>query len=184
MDISQWKERLEMEREQKDWFFTSHPQSPLSLQDRRAFQGLAYWPPNPDYCFELELHEHEDREVIDVADTGGQQRNLWRWGEFRFELAGRHCTLQAYKSDPGEERLFVPFRDQTSGKESYGAGRYLDLEPARHLTSEGKWLVDFNEAYNPWCAYGEDYACPFVPPENWLQVPIRAGEKKYPLGEK
>ena len=184
MDVSRWKQRLEMGREEKDQFFASHPQSPLSLQDRRAFQGLAYWPPDPDYCFELELHEREDRKVMQVADTSGQQRSLWRWGEFRFELAGRQCTLQAYKGDPGEERLFVAFRDETSGRETYGAGRYLDLDPRRHLSREGKWVVDFNEAYNPWCAYSEDYACPFVPPENWLQVPIRAGEKKYPLREK
>jgi len=118
MDITQWKERLEMERKEKDWFFASHPQSPLPLRDRGAFQGLAYWPADADYRFELELHEHDEKEVIQVADTSGQQRNLWRWGEFRFELAGRNCTLQAYKSNPGEERLFVPFRDQTSGKES------------------------------------------------------------------
>jgi len=184
MDDSRWEQLLEMARKEKDQFFASHPRSPLSLQDCRAFQGLAYWPPDPDYRFELELHEHDHRKAIEVADTSGQQRDLWRWGEFRFQVAGQECTLQAYKSDPGEERLFVPFRDKTSGKESYGAGRYLDLEPARHLTSEGKWVVDFNEAYNPWCAYSEDYVCPFVPPENWLQVPIRAGEKKHPLGEK
>ena len=117
---------------------------------------------------------------MEVADTGGQTRSLWRWGEFRFQVAGQECTLQAYKSDPGEHRLFVPLRDETSGKESYGAGRYLDLEPERHLTEDGRWIVDFNEAYNPWCAY----VCPFVPPENWLRVGLRAGEKSYPLGGK
>jgi uncharacterized protein (DUF1684 family) len=87
-----------------------------------------------------------------------------------------------YKSGPREERLFIPFRDGTCGKETYGAGRYLDLEPAEHLTDEGKWIVDFNEAYNPWCAYSEDYACPFVPPENRLRVPVRAGERNYEHG--
>jgi len=156
----------------------------MSLQDRRAFQGLAYWPPDPEYRFELELHEYDEKEAIGVADTGGQQRSLLRWGEFRFQLAGRQCTLQAYRSDAAEERLFVPFRDQTSGKESYGAGRYLDLEADAHLTEDGRWIVDFNDAYNPWCAYSEDYVCPFVPPENWLEVPVRAGEKQYPLGKK
>jgi len=98
-------------------------------------------------------------------------------------LGGRQCALQAYKSDPGEERLFVPFGDETSGKESYGAGRYLDLERERHQTEGNRWIMDFNEAYNPWCAYSEKYVCPFVPPENWLNVPIRAGEKEYPLGK-
>ena len=184
MDIRHWKERLETARREKDQFFASHPQSPLSPQDRRVFQGLDYWPPDADYRFELQLHEHDEGKTIRVADTSGEQRNLWRWGEFCFKVSGKECTLQVYKSDPDEERLFAPFRDQTSGKETYGAGRYIDLEPARHLTSQGNWVVDFNEAYNPWCAYSEDYACPFVPPENWLRVPIRAGEKKYPLGEK
>ncbi len=184
MDIDQWEKRVEMERRQKDLFLDSHPQSPLSMQDRRTFQGLAYWPPDPEYRYELEMNEHEEKQTVEVADTSGQTRSLWRWGEFRFQLAGQQCTLQAYKSDPGEQRLFVPLRDETSGKESYGAGRYLDLEPERHLTEDGRWIVDFNEAYNPWCAYSEDYVCPFVPPENWLRVAIRAGEKSYPLGGK
>ena len=69
--------------------------------------------------------------------------------------------------------------DVTSGKETYSAGRDLDLEPDRDRTAEGKWILDFNKAYNPWCVYSEDYTCPLVPPENWLEVPIRAGEKNY-----
>lgn len=181
MDLDEWKSRVEMERRQKDMFFAAHPQSPLSLQDRRAFQGLDYWPPHGEQRFELELREYDEKQVIGVADTGGQERNMWRWGEFRFQMAGRECTLHVYKNDPDEARLFLPFRDKTSGEESYGAGRYLDLEPERHLTREGRWILDFNEAYNPWCAYSEHYVCPFVPPENWLEVPVRAGEKMYPL---
>lgn len=182
MDTTLWKQGIEEARKQKDWFFGSHPQSPLPAARRSTFKGLAYYPIDPAYRFGLDLHEHEDKEVVEIGDTAGQMRTLWRWGEFRFPIGGHACTLQAYKSDRGEERLFVPLRDKTSDKETYGAGRYLDLEPARHLTSEGKWIVDFNEAYNPWCAYSEDYACPFVPPENWLQVPVRAGERNYEHG--
>jgi len=181
MDIPRWKTHLETSRRQKDWFFASDPQSPLPLEDRGAFQGLAYWPPDPEYRYELGMDEHDEKQTIEVADTGGQTRRLLRWGEFRFEMAGQRCTLHAYKSDPDEERLFIPFRDETTGKETYSGGRYLDLEPYAHLTEEGKWIVDFNEAYNPWCAYSENYVCPFVPLENWLRVPICAGEKNYPL---
>ncbi len=184
MNLNSWKQQVEAQRREKDAFFASHPQSPLSLQDRRAFRGLAYWPPDPGYRYEIELHEHDEKQIVRVADTSGQTRNLWRWGEFRFQIAGRKCALQAYKSDPHEDRLFIPFRDATSGVQSYGAGRYLDLNPDAHLTKEGKWVLDLNAAYNPWCAYSEDYACPFVPPENWLKVLVRAGEKKYPLGKK
>lgn len=76
----------------------------------------------------------------------------------------------------------MPFKDRTSGKETYGAGRYLDLDPVADRTDDGLWIVDFNRAYNPWCAYSDQYACPFVPPENWLDVSIQAGEKQFPLG--
>jgi uncharacterized protein (DUF1684 family) len=95
--------------------------------------------------------------------------------------------LDYYPPDPGsrfeldlhEERLFIPFKDATSGRETYGAGRYLDLDYQRDRTPEGKWILDLNRAYNPWCAYSVDYVCPFVPLENWLKVPVYAGEKAY-----
>jgi len=182
MNLMQWKQSIEEARKQKDRFFGSHPQSPLPAARRSAFRGLTYYPIDPAYRLELDLHDYEEKDTIEIGDTAGQMRVLWQWSEFRFPLGGQDCTLQAYKNDPGDERLFVPLRDKTSGKETYGAGRYLDLGPARHLTSEGKWVVDFNEAYNPWCAYSADYACPFVPPENWLQVPVRAGERSYEHG--
>jgi len=121
--------------------------------------------------------------VMRLAGTSGQERNLWRWGEFRFRLAGRQCALQACRSGPAERRRFVPFRDGTSGKETYGAGRHLDLEPQTLLSQDGKWVVDFNDAYNPSCAYSEHYVCPFVRPQNGLGVAVRAGEKKYPPGK-
>ena len=113
---------------------------------------------------------------------GGVQEFL-RWGAFRFSIGDETCTLQAYKGASEEESLFVLFRDATSGEETYPAGRYLDLDPGRDLAAEGKWILDFNKAYNPWCAYSESYTCPLVPLENWLKVPVRAGEKNYALGE-
>ncbi len=181
MDVSKWKEHLEKDREEKDWFFANHWQSPVLLQDRAKFKGLDYFPPDPNYRFELELHEHREKKTVKMAYSKGEEREFIRWGEFRFRIEGKECTLQAYKSDPREERLFIPFKDATSGKETYGAGRYLDLEPGRNRTPSGRWILDFNRAYNPWCAYNEMYTCPFILPENWLDVPIRAGEKKYPL---
>jgi len=75
----------------------------------------------------------------------------------------------------GRETLFIPFKDATSGKETYGAARYLEIEE----TEVGIFLVDFNKAYNPYCAYSEAYSCPFPPRENWLEVAIKAGEKKF-----
>jgi uncharacterized protein (DUF1684 family) len=183
MEISKWEREIKMEREQKDVFFAEHFQSPIPFEDRNKFKGLDYYPPNPDYCFELELHEHSQKKKLEIEDTIGNVRNLIRWGEFRFNVGNEEYKIQAYKANPSEERLFIPFRDVTSGKQTYGAGRYLDLNPEEHITSEGKWILDFNRAYNPWCAYSKNYVCPFVPPENWLKVYIPAGEKKYSLKE-
>jgi len=181
MDVAKWRKTIENQREQKDEFFILHPQSPIPLESRSHFGGLSYYPPDVNYRFELELQEHPNKKVVKIEDTGGNIRDLIRWGELHFTIGGEECTLQAYQSEPGETRFFIPFRDGTSNKETYGAGRYLDLEPDSHMTSAGKWILDFNQAYNPWCAYSEDYVCPFVPPENWLKVPIRVGEKNYHL---
>jgi hypothetical protein len=183
MSVDEWEHRVVTERRAKDAYFASHPQSPIPRRDRQRFRGLAYWPPDPRYRYELELREHSKKKIVKVVDTYRQIRKLWRWGEFRFRIGDRECALQAYRSEPDDGRLFVPFKDATSGAESYGAGRYLDLNPAEDVTQEGKWVFDLNAAYNPWCAYSDDYACPVVPPENWLKALVRAGEKKYPLGK-
>lgn len=175
-----WEERLDYERKEKDSFFAAHWQSPIPVQERPEFMGLSYYPIDPNFRFELELLEHSNKSTIQVEDTKGVIRQFLRWGEFRFNVGNKECTLQAYKSSPEEERLFIPFRDETSDKETYGAGRYLDLD-SRDRTTNGRWILDFNKTYNPWCAYSENYACPFVPPENWLKIPIKAGEKNYPL---
>jgi len=178
MDISEWKRKLELERENKDKFFRKYLQSPISIEERSTFKGLNYYPADRKYRFELELHEHKKKEKIRVQDTQGNERELLCWGEFRFKIDDNECVLQVYKINPIEEKIFIPFRDTTNSEETYGAGRYIDLEPGEYY-SEGKWVLDFNKAYNPWCAYSAYYACPFVPPENWLKVPVRAGEKNY-----
>ncbi len=179
--ISDWKADIEMQRKEKDRFFAIHPQSPIPAEHRGQFEGLEYYPVDLAYRFELELYEHSDKKALQIEDTGGNARNFLRWGEFRFTIAGKECKLQAYKSEAAEQRLFIPFKDTTSGKETYGAGRYLDLDYDSDRTHDGDWILDFNKAYNPWCAYSENYVCPFVPPENWLDVTVRAGEKIYPL---
>ena len=179
-DVENLKSNIEIDRKQKDQFFGSgHPQSPIQGSDLSKFKGLNYFPPRYEFRFELELKENKNKTIINIKDTKNQDRSLIRWGVFQFKVDGKDCTLHAYKSNHEEERLFIPFRDKTSGKETYGAGRYLDLESDKDQTSDGKWILDFNYAYNPWCAYSDDYACPFVPPENWLDVEIKAGEKNY-----
>lgn len=179
MDVEKWANELIKFRKEKDIFFATSPESPIPREEREFFRGLSYFPPDPSYRFELDLHEHDNKETVEIEDTAGQIRQFLRWGEFRFEVNGVKCTLQAYSNDPVREGLFIPFKDETNGLETYGAGRYIDLHYETDRTPEGKWILDFNKAYNPWCAYSMYYACPYVPPENHLKVPIRAGEKNY-----
>jgi len=177
--MSRWTERMEMKRKGKDRFFRDNPQSPIPFREREKFERLNYHPLDSEYRFELILHEHAEKRTVRVEATHSGQRDFLRWGEFRFKIGDEECTLQAYKSNPREERLFIPFKDATSGSETGDIGRYLDLEPEIHLTSEGRWVLDFNEAYNPWCEYSENYTCPFTPPENRVGPPVRAGEMDY-----
>ena len=149
MLLSDWEANVERARETKDAFFAQQRQSPIPPQDRPRFKGLQYYPPDPAYRFELELHEHPEKQSVRIAYSKGNEQDFVRWGEFRFTISGKEQVLQAYKANPQEEMLFVPFKDATSGKETYGAGRYLDLEPERDRTADGKWILDFNQAYNP-----------------------------------
>jgi uncharacterized protein (DUF1684 family) len=174
-----WKEDIKEQRQRKEEYFARNPRSPIPPDQRDRFDGLSYYPVEEDYRFELELEEFDDKDRVTVGtSTGGEQEYL-EWGEFTFEVDGETVSLRAYKSDPHEDRLWVPFRDETSGEETYGAGRYLDLEADTHRTDDGKWILDLNEAYNPTCAYSDRYECPLPPTENWLDVPIKAGEKAY-----
>ncbi len=171
------------ERRQRDLAFKSGPESPLRDEDKSRFVALNYYDANPELRFQAVLHRHPTPQTIRIATNTTEERYALRYGYFEFQVEGQTCRLQVYRMlddpPPGQAMLFVPFRDQTSGRESYGGGRYIDL---RENTS-GIYDLDFNRAYNPSCAYGKDYSCPVPPRENTLAVPIRAGEKKYSLAE-
>ncbi len=164
-------------RKEKDSYFGADSDSPIPERERELFKGLKYFPPNPDYQVNAHLSKFEKPEVITMATSKGTIRPYLRYGLFQFELHGRKQQLHAYKAadDPTDHSLFVPFTDETSGKESYGSGRYLDIEEQKR----DDYILDFNLAYNPYCAYDEDYVCPMPPRENKLHIAVRAGEKNY-----
>ncbi len=176
--VSDWTKALEEHRRQKDGYFRMAEDSPIPEEERHGFKGLQYFPPDPNFRFPVTLRPVEDRTPFTMEVSQGRPREMVRKGVFEFVVAGATCRLFAYGPTHGSahESLFVPFRDGTSGKESYGAGRYLDLE----TDPRGEYVLDFNEAYNPYCAYSEHYSCPLPPAENWLRVPIRAGERYSP----
>jgi len=150
--------------------------SPIPHEERHDFKGLKYYPIDLGYRFRVKLNRFEKPEQITMGTSTGEVRSLLRVGYFEFPLDGKSVRLHAYGSgDPHDHSLFIPFRDKTSGKETYGAGRYIDLEEQPGDVYD----LDFNLAYNPSCAYNPDYSCPLPPVENWLTVEIKAGEKKY-----
>jgi uncharacterized protein len=164
--------RLDAIRQQKDQFFRIDPHSPLTPEQRRDFRGLNYFPENLELCLDVEVEEFAQKDEIDMETTGGYAQTYERYGRFRFTVDGQPAELTIYHGPHG---FFLPFVDALAATETYGAGRYLEPEPIEG----GKFRVDFNEAYNPYCAYNENWSCPITPAENRLKVAIRAGEKTF-----
>lgn len=167
-------------REQLDDFMQFHPQSPLDDEQREGFRGLHYYDENEALILTVDLDRlPADEPLVQMETSTGDTRHYRRWATFSFAVDGQPATLTIY-SDPSGQELFLPFKDATNGSETYGAGRYLDNHrPGLALTSDGRLAVDFNFAYNPYCAYSPYYSCPLPPRENWLKVPIRAGETDF-----
>jgi uncharacterized protein (DUF1684 family) len=157
-------------RRLKDEFFQGSPQSPLTPEQQADFQGLRYFPENPDLDLEVTVAPFDAQEAIQMQTSTGDVQTYKRYGRFTFQVDGQAAELTIYQDENG---FFLPFVDALRGQETYGAGRYLEPEP---LGNE-LFRVDFNLAYNPYCAYNEQWSCPITPAENRLQVPLRAGEK-------
>jgi uncharacterized protein (DUF1684 family) len=160
-------------RARKDEFFQHDTHSPLTPAQQHEFEGLRYFPVDPGLRFELEIDRFPQQDQVQMLTSTGDLRTFTRVGTVSFQVDDQSATLTIFGNQHG---FFLPFVDAQAGKETYGAGRYLDPE----LTSEGKLVLDFNLAYNPYCAYNENYSCPIPPAENRLSVPIRAGERNFP----
>lgn len=160
-------------RAEKDIFFRQNSESPFKGKE---FTQLNYFPPNPDYIVKARYIKITDPQLVTLGTSDGKTKKYREFGYAEFELEGKTNRLLLLEMEkPYEDKLFIPFADATSTEETYGAGRYLEAEKP-----EGNRVtLDFNLAYNPYCAYVEDYSCPFPPRENILEVPIKAGEKKY-----
>jgi uncharacterized protein (DUF1684 family) len=164
--------KLEEFRAAKDDYFLNGHDSPLTHEDRHSFEGLAYYPPKADLIFDLAIEPGDGSEVR-FPTSDDRIKVYKKAGYVSFEVGGERARLTLYST--GHPGYFVPFRDKTSGDTTYGAGRYLDVES----NEDGSVTIDFNYAYNPSCVYSDGYSCPIPPMENWLQVPIEAGEKMY-----
>jgi uncharacterized protein len=171
--------QIEAFRRQKDKFFKDREESPLLAEDKEKFEGLDYYEVNPTYRVVAVLVADAHPGTFRVQTTTGDFKEYTRIGRLEFELEGQKFSLTAFVPPADEplhgNRIFVPFRDRTSAKETYGAGRYLDL----NKREGNEYVLDFNRAYNPFCAYSPYYSCPLPPGENNLPVEILAGEKMF-----
>lgn len=172
-----YTQAIEEFRAEKDAFFKSAHDSPIPEAEREAFTGLPYYPVDPTLRFgdrTLEPYPGTEPSNFQIPTSDGKLRPAHRAGILGFDLGGQRQALTAYTFDGGDgEALFVPFLDPSSGKETYGAGRYLDLEPEENGTS----TLDFNLAYHPSCVYDMRFSCPLTPAENRLPIRIGAGER-------
>jgi len=174
---SEYVDELRANRREKDEFFADHPQSPIPPARREAFDGLRYFEPDPAYRVDATVTVHDEPDPVEMETTAGNPVRYLRQMTFTFDVDSEEHTLAGYRQEGDDGPLFVPFRDKTTGQESYEKGRYMELEPARQLADGEVAPIDFNLAYNPFCAYSETFSCPLPPEENWLGTTIRAGER-------
>jgi uncharacterized protein (DUF1684 family) len=175
----EYAEAIEQYRAQKDDYYRTGGHSPIPEAERKAFTGLPYYPVDSGLRFDgrtLEPYTAGEPSDFQIPTSDGKLRPAHRAGILAFDLDGERRALTAYTFDAGDESLFVPFLDETSGSETYGAGRYLDLDPEQ----DGTYTLDFNLAYHPSCVYDPRFSCPLTPPENRLPVRIEAGERLAP----
>jgi len=175
---------LKVFREGRDKEFRNKEESPLKDEDFSIFKGLDYFPVNKKFQVNADFTQTTDERYFQLPTSSGKTKKYKKFGVLKFRLNGKNYSLNVYQADAEvlakypeyKDLLFIPFKDATNGKATYGGGRYIDIK----TPSGAKVILDFNLAYNPSCAYGSDrYSCPIPPKENFLQVEINAGEKSY-----
>lgn len=156
-------------------FIVFDPERP----EMQSFEHLLYFPPDRGFAVDAKLVVHPDPEKIEIPTTRNLIKTFYKYAAIEFELEGEKQQLTALKSEltgEGSKGLFIAFRDATTGRETYGAGRYLEIDEPE---SES-FVLDFNRAFNPLCNYSDAYNCTIPPRENHMKVAIHAGEKTYP----
>lgn len=155
--------------------------SPLKAKDLKKFEGLEFFKFDSAYVVKANFKRTLDEKIFKMKTTTDRLPDYVKYGEITFELKGQPFKLNIYqnqdlmKKDGFEDYLFLPFLDDTNGDESYGGGRYIDMR----IPKDDTLIVDFNSAYNPYCAYNEKYSCPIVPRENYLEMEVKAGVKVF-----
>jgi uncharacterized protein (DUF1684 family) len=165
-------------RKGRDEFFKTHQRSPLTPEEKRKFNHLHYFPFSAKYVFtgqieRYSLNINNPKYYATFLTNKGTHKRYIRYGKFHFNLDGKEHTIEVYKSILSDS-LFIPFKDQTNGKETYEGGRYIDTE----IEAGYQMVLDFNMAYYPACAYNDKFVCALPPRENMFAFPVPAGERE------
>jgi uncharacterized protein len=177
-DNETYSQEIETERKDKDRFMRTSKESPFS-EALQSYRGLNYYPPDPKYKIIADLVPIKEKKVVTLGTNKGEEEKYIEYGYAEFNLDGvknKLLILEVLDSGPMRGKLFLAFGDETSALETYGAGRYLDVAK---VPGSSTITLDFNKAYNPYCAYNDTYTCPLPPADNLLKVAIKAGEKSY-----
>ncbi len=167
-------EEIEALRIEKNNEFRTSNDSPLTDEQKEGFKNLSYFPVVEKYNIRADLHKNDREQIVKISITDGTQREYIVFGNAHFHLNGKELDLTIYKpAKSDEDYLFIPFYDKTSADLTYGGGRYVEPE----IIDGGTIRIDFNTAYNPYCAYNPTYRCPIPPQDNKLIISIPAGEK-------
>ena len=170
---------LVQERKEKDYNMQFDGASPFLRDTSVTFKPLKYFEPNPDFIFKSKLHKYETQDTVTIFGTKGESRAAILIGFLEFEYDGNKNKINVYKSfsRTGEEYYSIWFTDKTTGKTTYGVGRYLDFE--LNDDPDFVYTLDFNKAYNPYCAYSPLFTCPIPRQEDYIDIEIEAGEKNF-----
>lgn len=177
---------IENFRHEKDEYMKNDPASPFNFKGKVHFEQLKYYEPDPEFVFKSKLYEDEDKDTIVIFGTKGEERKAVRYGYVKLDYNGRGYKVNVYEgSTKGDKKYYsIWFTDKTTGEETYGVGRYIDFEPeyesgSSSLNKDFVYTIDFNLAYNPYCAYSPDYSCAIPTKEDHIDLAIEAGEKNF-----
>lgn len=175
------EQKAQQYQDQLNREYADPEESPLTKQDLAVFKNLDFYPVDVTYCVEAHLVRTPDEKPFYMPTTTERKPRYVKFGELHFTLQGKQCRLDVFQSldlmkiEEYIDYLFLPFTDLTSGNGSYGGGRYIDLKQPKGDTI----IIDFNTSYNPYCAYNHKYSCPIPPPQNDIQVEVKAGVREY-----
>lgn len=177
-------EKIQKEREETDKEFKNPDKSPLKKEDIANFKGLEYFPVDTIYRVKAKIEKVKDADTILFKTTTERTPKYYTYAIAKFRLNNEDFEIKLYRNvefmnhEEYGKLLFLPFSDYTSGNETYGGGRYIDIE----IPEGDEVIIDFNKSYNPYCAYNSKYSCPIPPDDNFIKTEIKAGVKKFDKG--